>query len=443
MTNLSTDNRSIRHTFLLAPVILWLVWPWEWSLVDDTSLVLEVQRAINTHGVFQGILFRWHEMMGDDHNWGLFRPGWWTLASTIYALPVYIAYTLRMLMVMGAVYFPLTTISSRELRVWFLAILLCNRPMYLGLVHISLQEIPGMFFSGLGLSLFVKAKSTRSILLSLLCILFAGWFKAPFLWILLLISAYLLFTKRTALSLVAATTALTNLVIVVLWAKQGSYTSRITELQWSNILVSLGQFFRPASYTAVALGLLVISVGKEQVLKNLKQNMIFLIYALGGGIYFLNLLPWAAHGYYFGPPLYLIAVGVAGHILTTIDSDSVEIRSSRFKVLTFLLALFVAMKGMFQVYYKNADVVTLRDWALTIPQERVTLGINGSEAASKFSLLMSLRTNGKWRNTVVPLMESDTTPKPDYYIVFDDQGFQSQFCNYTLIELIHAKICRP
>ena len=56
--------------------VAWL--PWEWSFIDDGTLLTITERHVGQHGPLGALLPAAEELYRADRAWGLFRPasGW-------------------------------------------------------------------------------------------------------------------------------------------------------------------------------------------------------------------------------------------------------------------------------------------------------------------------------------------------------------------------------
>src|SRR5256885_1375190 len=162
--------------------------PWGRSFIDDPGALAILHGQQGAHGTLGGILAASHVWYRVDLDWGLFRPGWWLYAGTFYLLPAGAAHAVRLLMLGVAVAGPLAlALRVRPVLVWAGAVVAANVSLYRGLWYVSLQELSGLCFVGLGLL------ARRRQWLRIAAFLCAAWFKAPFAWLLVGYGALLLF----------------------------------------------------------------------------------------------------------------------------------------------------------------------------------------------------------------------------------------------------------
>ncbi len=131
------------------------------------------------HGPILGPLALVRDMFLIDRDWALFRPAYWVYPSVFYLLPLPLAHVLRLLMVVVAVAGPVVYFHRRggsRPRLAFILVLVvasCST-LLLGLYFVSLQEVSGAAFIGLGL--LIKREGWRIVAWTV-----AAWFKSPFL----------------------------------------------------------------------------------------------------------------------------------------------------------------------------------------------------------------------------------------------------------------------
>jgi hypothetical protein len=374
--------------------------PWEWSFIDDTGAldILHAQQA--THGTVGGILPAagvWYRI---DLGWGLFRPAWWLYGGTFYLLPPGAAHAARLLMLGLAFAGPLALAarakSGRAVVVWAGAVLAANVSLYRGLWYVSLQELSGLCFVGLGLLAW------RRPWLRLLCFLVAAWFKAPFAWLLIGYGALLLLRRGTrwwgALSVVLG---VGTVGAAVDFARSGSYTAGLG--------FGRAQLLEHAHTAAVQLAplLVVLVAGAVALRVQPWRGRAWLDDPTGPGLvlgglgYLANLLPWQTGVHYASPYVYLIGAGV---VLTLAPGAGPAPRWWR--VAGLGVAVSVALVAVFagsRYVYRNAATTTgLRDCVLDLPDGSV-VGYNRPEAWNRLNAIIRYhRPDTRTRVALIP-----------------------------------------
>jgi hypothetical protein len=451
------NHFTILYVLMAAAVVAFLIKPWEWGMMDDTNFYLRLRGSISECGPVKGVFCNFMQLFRDDAGWGLFRPSWWAYASLIYLTSPKIAYTIRVLMLFFTVIAPLIylvratkTKPDRYFLFFATLALLANRAMYEGISYISLQELSGCFFVALGIYWGWARTWRGNEVFTLACFFVAAFFKAPFVWLIIFYSLYLATVKKSRVTaIVSLILSFAFLFIVSNWAKNGTYTSRFNPLLLENWLRSLREFWRPAAYVAAIFALFLFTWRKSFALnmgKFTAADYHGLILFCGGTLYFLNLLPWGAGGYYFMSPVYLWTTG-ALFILGPRFSDTKN-RYTSAKILTLSLISIVcflaAGKGFMMIFWRDAGLRQTRDWALSLPRQGLVIGCSAEEPTARFDQLMRMRTDFKWENKMVHVPEGvDPQERLDFYMVFREGPFNQKLAGEELHDFGRITIHRP
>lgn len=289
---------------LFALVILTLLWTrisWAWSPVDDAGHVLSLRALIDENGILGGMSAYTQTMLSIDLSWGLFRPSYWLYPSLFYLLDPGPAHALRLVFAILAIGGPLTYFyrnGMRGPRFAFAAILLVasGSALYTGLFLVSLQELSGAAFIGLGLALNNRWARWLSWLI-------AAWFKAPFAWILIGQALIDWRRGRRTLAFVNGGSGVITLAIAVVMSRTGSYTASYS-LDPYMIWYNAQNLLEPqvVLLPLLALWWLAVTQGK---LTWTEGTVIFGVAWVG---YTLQLLPWSVTAYYTGPISYFLGL---------------------------------------------------------------------------------------------------------------------------------------
>ena len=404
------------HMRRYAPIVgalLVLVWMfafrWEWSFIDDAGMKILVNDATSKHGI-AGLWTDMHAQALADRTWGLFRPLWYVYAAFFYLANPAIAHGLRLAMFLAVILIPaLRWARSPLAAVIAAAVLAANVTLYLGLSYLSLQELSGLTLVALGL--LTEGPVRRSLLW-----LGAAWFKTPFVWLFLAWSVYLLFRRKQWAWLNIAGGIFT-VVLAALASRRGTYTQGFSLANVSRAIKSAIPLLRWPGVVGV-LALIALRPRPKSIAWRDPLAWVFLA---GGALYLANLLPWGhADSYYVAPAIWLLSVGVLRMVLL---AERAKFAMAQFvtaaaAVATLAAAGNVALTNTKQQLDRNAAVVGVREWALTVPAEQ-TIGINSDEGAARLGNVLHL-SGSNHAVTFVP--DADTSQTPTYYVVFDDQG---------------------
>lgn len=294
----------------LVTSIVWLFLPWAWSPVDDPGQVLTLSREIAESGRISGTLNRIMQLAGaegfGDKGSGIFRPAAWIYPALVYQLPVALAHLVRLLMVVAVILGPLAYFrrcgaSSRRLWLTLLIIVAAASTLYQGLFLLSIQELGGAAFVGLGL--VARRNSTRIVFW-----LIAALFKAPFAWLLVGNAVFLWRQKKRLQAAISGGLGLGILAISALWSRNGSYASSYNpNLRDLAIYENFSRLVEPMN-ALLLVGLVWWLISTNGSVKRHADSFLFLIAWAG---YTLTMIPWGVTAYYMGPISYLFGIFLA------------------------------------------------------------------------------------------------------------------------------------
>jgi len=358
--------------------------PWEWSFIDDTGALAILHGQQDAHGTLGGILGAAHVWYRLDLDWGLFRPAW-----------------------------PLALVPrARPVLVWAAAVVAANVSLYRGLWYVSLQELSGLCFVGLGLL------ARRRPWLRLVCFLCAAWFKAPYAWLLVGYGALLLFRRGTRWwGLASAVLGVATLGTAVVFARSGSYTAGL-EFGAQRVLDNVhtaGVALAPVVVVLVA-GAVALRVRPAwRDVDPLGPGLV-----LGGLGYAANLLPWQTGVHYASPYVYLIGVGVLVVLAPGARAAVARWWLAGGLAVAVVVALLAVFAGGRYVYRNAATTTGLRDCLLDLP-DGSAVGYNRPEAWDRLNAIMRYhRPATRTRVALIP----NGTPGPGlgYYIWEPEYG---------------------
>lgn len=366
-------DTPLRRTVLwrLAPtagaavVLAWMAVPWAWSTIDDPGHALALRSSVEALGPLEGTWTRFREMFYIDLEWGLFRPVYWLYAAAFYWLPSSLAHGLRLLMlvvaVVGpAVYFARTS-RDRDRRIFTVLLVVAGcSTVTLGLFFVSLQELSGVAFVGIGLL-------ARGRLPRILAWTAAAWFKVPFAWLLVGYSLVLWRQGARRDAIVSAGAGFGSLAMAVVMARNGSYTADYALnpiVMWENIPKLLE--YRNA-YLLVMFIWWAALAGRRL---NVSNDTLLFGTALAG--YTLQMLPWGVTAYYGGPISYFLALT----LVTLVGEGVAQPRWRRVVALAMPVGLAILLMAwpVRQVLQSNTVVRGLSDCLTQLPGSRTALG---------------------------------------------------------------------
>lgn len=349
-------------------------------MIDDPGLVISVRDAIDAHGVIPGLLAHIGQMAQGDTTWGLFRPAYWVYPSLVYWLPIGIAHLFRLMLLVVAIVGPLAALRRRGASWRLVAAAACvmlagSTTLMLGLNHVSLQELSGAAFVGLGL--WIRNPWGRVASWTV-----AAWFKSPFAWLLVgdAIVAWRMGARRRAA--VTAVIAVTTLAAAAVMARTGSYTSSYLESDGLLGVVTANA----GRLVDVNLLLPIVAAAWWFAFTRTRprfdaQVLVLLVGLLG---YTAQMLPWRVTGYYQGGIAYLLTLGLA-YMLT----EPAPMRRSRLLVALvapIVAALLAVSSGVADVLTTNARYRQITDCLVAMSQARVVVAPEfGPEAAVRIA----------------------------------------------------------
>ena len=280
-------------------VIIWLLIDWEWSTVDDPGQVILLAREIQASGWLNGMVQRSSVLMNGDIGGGIFRPAAWVYPVLVYQLPVEWAHVVRLVMVLVAIAGPVAFYrrGGASPQFTFFALILmigASSTLYEGLFLISIQELGGAAFIGLGLLL--PWRSTRIV-----AFLLAALFKPPFAWFLVAYGLYLWFQRRKPEAVLSGALGIGVLAVSTLIATSSGVTESypldpLNPALWNQV----AKLIEPMN------ALLLVSVVWWAVVSGARLHISkeTLFFGFAWLAYTAQMLPWGISAYYMGPISY-------------------------------------------------------------------------------------------------------------------------------------------
>lgn len=320
--------------------VLWaVVIPWTWSTIDDPMFVIGIQDSLLTSNYLTVV---WNQFAGaviGEPAWGVFRPSYWVYQSVVYVFPIDVIHGMRMAMFLVAIAGSLVFIRRRGAsgkQVIFAAALLgiAAAPLSMGLIFLSLQELSGAAFVGLGL--MVSSPRKRTVMWVI-----AAWFKSPFAWLLLGYSIILWRTGRKKLALVNAGFGAVTLLVAVYFSRIGSYTApRSRDSLWAIMDAFYTNMFKVFE-TPTALLLAVLVWWLLWTNSRIRFRPMAIVFGIGWLGYTTQMTQWEVTSYYFGPILLLL-----GAVLVLSLSSGKNISNPRFIAgISLALVILVIQTG--------------------------------------------------------------------------------------------------
>ena len=295
---------GIAGLVFVALALVWLQIDWAWSPVDDAGHVLGLNALMDESGPLLGMARYAIEMFEIDLDWGLFRPSYWLYPSFFYLLPTGPAHVVRLLMALVAIIGPLVHFYRQGIRgakLVFIALLLltAGSALYIGLVLVSLQELSGMAFVGLGL--LVRNRWFRWVSWTI-----AAWFKAPFAW--LLVGQAIVDWRRgdRKLALANGGVGVGTLAVAVVMSRTGSYTSTYT-IDPYMIWFNAQNLLEPINVVVLIIVVWWLIALQGRITWTSDTT----VFAIGWVGYTAQLLPWSVTAYYMGPISFLFGLTLA------------------------------------------------------------------------------------------------------------------------------------
>lgn len=304
---------------ILGLIVLWLLIDWEWSTVDDPGQVILLAREIQAAGWFGGMTNRASQLMHGDIGGGIFRPAAWVYPVFVYQLPVEWAHVVRLVMVLIAIAGPVAFFrrlgASPQFTIFALILMIgASSTLYQGLFLISIQELGGAAFIGLGLLL--PWRSTR-----IAAWLLAALFKPPFAWFLVAYAIYLWTQRRRAEAALSGALGIAVLAISTAIATSSGVTDSypldpLNPALWNQV----AKLIEPMN------ALLLVSVVWWVVVSGarLRASRQTLLFGFAWVAYTAQMLPWGISAYYMGPISYTF-----GLVLLSLISLNITASRSR------------------------------------------------------------------------------------------------------------------
>jgi len=381
-----------------ALIVFGVVWwyvslPWEWSNIDDPGFVLSLESEISQNG-FLGYLTHVWFMINVDLTWGLFRPSYWLYPSLVYGFPIGIAHLIRLALLLLAIVGPIVAFRRRGADITTLVmgttlIVISGRFLFEGLFFVSLQELSGAAFVGIGL--IVKSNGGRITAWTV-----AAWFKSPFSWLLVGEAVALWIEGKRRQAVVSGSIGLGTLVTAYVFARTGSYTSGYSLdygalwRAWNNVprLLELG-----TAFTFVALLWWLITTSTR-----LRMDRRSAVLGFGWLGYTAHLLPWGVTGNYAAAISYLLALFLFS-LLTSPQSANLG-RKSLALALPVLLAMLSLNWYARDLHERNATAKGITQCILTSSSDSVFISQGfGIEAVRRVEEKVRLRDE-KWNGSV-------------------------------------------
>jgi hypothetical protein len=310
-------------------------------------------------------------------------------------------------MYLGAVAVPLYVAHQNSGRarqnpilLWLLALGLANYTMIYGIYFVSLSELTAIFL--VAISLVLKPPPAK-----LLMFLLAALAKAPFIWLTLIYSIYLLNTAKTRKTgLLGVGLSTVSLGAIVFASQSGHYGDNFTLNPW--------HFFKNLELlgTYGAAYLFVLVVGLFLFLGRLRPNAMTWVLLAGAVLFTGNMLAWNTIGYYNAPVWFLLTCAVATAIKPSSDKAGVLTTKWTMPIMAGCLAasgLLAAETFRTDVFGRNQMVVEGRDWILNNLQPNESYFIyDFSNAEFQFYLTQEDQT---WTRDTPPQWKSGQ-PRP-------------------------------
>ena len=284
---------------IIGLIVIWLFIDWEWSTVDDPGQVILLAREIQASGWLGGMTNRASQLMSGDISGGIFRPAAWVYPVFVYQLPVEWAHVVRLVMVLIAIAGPVAFFrrlgASPQFTIFALILMIgASSTLYQGLFLISIQELGGAAFIGLGLLL--PWRSTR-----IAAWLLAALFKPPFAWFLVAYAIYLWTQRRRLEAVISGALGIAVLAISTLIATSSGVTESypldpLNPALWNQV----AKLIEPMNaLLLVSVVWWVIASGAR-----LRVSRETLLFGFAWLAYTAQMLPWGISAYYMGPISY-------------------------------------------------------------------------------------------------------------------------------------------
>jgi hypothetical protein len=295
------------------------------------------------------------EMLTVDREWGLFRPAYWAYPPFVYGSSAALGHVIRLAMLSVALVGPLVALrreGASTVTLSMAGMLLVGGSYWLdqGLFFLSLQELSGAAFIGLGL--IFRRTGPRLLMWTI-----AAWFKAPFAWILIGEGLALWRRGERRAAIVSLAVGSGTLALATLMARNGSYTSNYA-LDVAAIYRMVGNADKLIEiWTGIILVSLVwwlIATGTP-----LRPRSDTFVFGFAWLWYTLQMLPWGVTGHYMGAINYLLALFLASLLVNPLGL------SRRRNLVALFVPTVIAGGILFTVVHQglalNATLIGLRD----------------------------------------------------------------------------------
>jgi len=362
--------------------------PWEWSDIDDPGFVLSLESATAENGLLGYLTHIWL-MIDFDLTWGLFRPSYWLYPSIVYGFPIGIAHLIRLALLLVAIIGPVVAFRRRgadttTLIMGVTLIIISGRFLFEGLFFVSLQELSGAAFVGIGLML----KSTSGRIAAWTA---AAWFKSPFSWLLIAEAVALWIEGKRRQAVLSGGLGLGTLVTAYIFARSGSYTSGYSLdygavwRAWNNVprLLELGTAL---TFVAILWWLIATST-------RLRLDRTSTVLGSGWLGYTAQLLPWGVTGNYIAALNYLLAVFLFA-LLTNNNSMNFWKRITAVS-LPLVLAAITLSWTVRDLYERNTSAREITDCIVEVGTQHVAVSPRfGPEAVVRIREKLQIASSG-------------------------------------------------
>jgi hypothetical protein len=417
---LKTALVGLAALLIIASAWWYATLPWEWSNIDDPGFVLSLESEKEDNGLLGYLTHVWF-MIDTDLSWGLFRPSYWLYPSIIYGFPIGIAHLIRLGLLMVAIIGPVVAFRRRgadatTLIMGTTLIIISGHFLFEGLFFVSLQELSGAAFVGIGLML----KSTGGRIAAWTA---AAWFKSPFSWLLIAESVILWIEGRRKHSVLSGGLGLGTLAISYIFARSGSYTSGYSLdygaawRAWNNIprLLELGTAL---TFVALIWWLIVTST-------RLRLDRTSAVLGFGWLGYTAQLLPWGVTGNYTAALNYLLAIFLFA--LLTNNNSMVRWRRITAVSMPLVLAALTLSWSARDLYERNTSARGITDCIVTIGVPQVLISPRfGPEAVVRIQEKLQIASDEvNWTVDVFDPLSAGTTDV--VYVITPEEMQATQF----------------
>jgi len=310
-------------------------------------------------------------------------------------------------------------------------------PLSRGLFFLSLQELSGAAFIGLGL--MARGPIFRTVLWTI-----AAWFKSPFSWLLIGYAVILWRKGERKLAVVNAAIGISTLGIAVFIAREGNYTSpRVRDGIWQILDAAYNNGLRVFE-TPTALLLLTVIWWVLWTKGSLRWRPMGIVLGFGWVGYTAQMTQWEVTSYYFGPILFLLGV----FLVFTLRNKVQVVGPQLWLAFTLpLLVLIVQLGGAIQDGLKtNGTLISIENCILQLgPRDYELAGemlnVVTPEGAIRIQENMMLRENSWTGRVTFPASQDSADQNPEYLILVGDSpapaGFSSvPSCSSSTVKVL-------